>query len=83
MNNNIKDYNNIYQAMPSCTAYYKNLVGYQKAMNSLIEVEKELIHNNDPNSKKELTKIRLQKKVKSKKLEEVHKRSKSINFVLS
>ena len=60
MNNNL---NNIYQAMPSCTAYYKNLVGYQKAMNSLIEVEKELLYNNDPNSKKELTKIRLQKKL--------------------
>ena len=43
------------------TLYYKSLVGYQKAMNSLIEVEKELIYNNDPNSKKELTKIRLKK----------------------
>ena len=58
--------NNIYQSIPSCTTYYKNLVGYQKAMNSLIEVEKELIHNNDPNSKKELTKIRLQKKLNQK-----------------
>lgn len=52
--------------MMNSQTYYKNLVGYQKAMNSLIEVEKELIHNNDPNSKKELTKIRLQKKLNQK-----------------
>ena len=46
--------------------YYKNLVGYQNAMKSLIEVENELINRNDPISKRKLTKVRLQKKLNKK-----------------
>ena len=46
--------------------YSKNLIGYQKAMNSLIEVENELKYKADPESKRKLTKVRLQKKLNKK-----------------
>ena len=46
--------------------YSKNIIGYQKAMASLIEAEKELQYNTDNESKKKLAKIRLQKKLNKK-----------------
>lgn len=46
--------------------YTKNVIGYQKAMSSLIEAEKELKYNTDPESKRRLAKIQLQKKLNKK-----------------
>ena len=42
------------------------VLGYQKAMSSLIEAEKELKYNTDPESKRRLAKIQLQKKLNKK-----------------
>lgn len=47
-------------------SYTKNVIGYQKAMKSLIDAENELKHNTDNESKRKLTKIRLQKKLNQK-----------------
>ena len=49
------------RSKPLMDIYFKNLVGYQKAMKPLIDAENDLQYRNDPISKKELTKIRLQK----------------------
>ena len=48
--------------MNNTDVYNKNLIGYQNAMKSWIEVERELINRTDPISKRELTKVKLQKK---------------------
>ena len=47
-------------------SYTKNIIGYQKAMKSLIDAENELKYNTDPESKRQLTKIRLQKQLNKK-----------------
>lgn len=47
-------------------SYTKNIIGYQKAMKSLLDAENELKDNTDPESKRRLTKIRLQKKLNHK-----------------
>ena len=48
------------------SSYTRNIMSYQKAMKSLIESEKQLTYNNDPESKRQLTKIRLQKRLNQK-----------------
>ena len=44
----------------------KNIMSYQKTMKSSIEAENELKYNTDNESKRKLTKIRLQKKLNEK-----------------